>query len=117
MRTSSWTTASAGFRSILCPIDFSEHSRLALRYAEAIAARAKTTLTVIYANDPLLVATAATALHDRQLAARGASEVQRFINETLVTLAAVKHKRVKAVVSVGHPSDEILKAAACTRSV
>jgi nucleotide-binding universal stress UspA family protein len=116
MRISSRTPAWAGFRSVLCPVDFSEHSRLALRYAEAIAARAKTTLTVTYANDPLLVAAAAAALHDRQLAVRSASELRRFIDETLAAQSAGKRRRVKSVVSTGQPADEILKAAARIRS-
>jgi len=54
-----WT----GFRAVLCPIDFSDHARLALRYAEVVALRAKASLTVTYANDPLLIAAAAAALH------------------------------------------------------
>src|ERR1043166_4904901 len=55
----------AGFRSILCPIDFSEPSRLALRYAVGVATRNRASLTVANVNDPLLVAAAASALHDR----------------------------------------------------
>jgi nucleotide-binding universal stress UspA family protein len=116
MSVSSRTPAWPGFRSVLCPVDFSEHSRLALGYADAIAARAKTTLTVTYANDPLLVAAAAAALHDRQLAARSASELQRFIDETLAAQSAGKRPRVKSVVSIGQPADEILKVAARIRS-
>src|SRR5262245_3189754 len=75
----------AGFRAILCPVDFSEHSRLALRYAAAIAGRSKAALTVAYVNDPLLIAAAAAALHDRELAKKSASELKRFIDETLTT--------------------------------
>ena len=41
-------------RSILSPVDFSEHSRLALRWAGAFAARFKTRLTVLNVVDPLL---------------------------------------------------------------
>src|SRR4029077_9860410 len=51
MRVTPW----CGFRSLLCAVDFSEHSRLALQYATALAARRDTALTVLYANDPLLV--------------------------------------------------------------
>jgi nucleotide-binding universal stress UspA family protein len=99
-----------GFRSVLCPIDFSEHARLALRYAEAIAIRARGTLTVAYANDPLLVAAAAAALHDRHLAKRSATELRRFIDETLDPRS--RHRaRVKLAVSTGHPPDAIMKTA------
>jgi nucleotide-binding universal stress UspA family protein len=42
--------------SILCPVDFSEASRSALRYAAAIAARMHASLTVMTVEDPLLAA-------------------------------------------------------------
>ena len=58
------------FRSILCPIDFSEHSATALRYAAAIAKRSEARLHALYVNDPLLVAAAAIALNDRDIATR-----------------------------------------------
>ena len=41
-------------RSILSPVDFSEHSRHALRWAGAFAARFQSRLTVISVVDPLL---------------------------------------------------------------
>src|SRR4051812_8248938 len=88
-----------GFRSLLCPIDFSEHSRLALRYAEAIASRRNATLRVIYANDPLLVAAAAVALNDRSLAKRSSKELQDFVESTL-TASSRKRLLVKSSVSI-----------------
>jgi nucleotide-binding universal stress UspA family protein len=100
-----------GFRSVLCPIDFSEQSRLALRYAEAVARRGGARLIVSYANDPLLVAAAAAALHDRRLSQRSVSELRTFIDATLKPHAS-KRLRLKTQVSVGSPADEILKAAA-----
>jgi nucleotide-binding universal stress UspA family protein len=75
-----WT----GFRSVLCPIDFSENSRLALRYAAAVAARGRAALSVVYVNDPLLIAAAAAALHDRHFARRSAQQLREFIEATLV---------------------------------
>jgi universal stress protein A len=97
-------------RSVLCPIDFSEQSRLALRYAEAVARRSGARLIVSYVNDPLLVAAAAAALHDRRVAQRSAKELRTFIDATL-TPDASKRLRLKTQVSVGSPADEILKAA------
>jgi nucleotide-binding universal stress UspA family protein len=111
MRLKAWT----GFRSVLCAIDFSEHSRIALRHAAAIAARAKGALTVCYANDPLLVAAVAAALHDRQVAKRSATELQRFVDETL-TGRSNRELRVKSLVSMGRPPDEIMSAAARSQS-
>ena len=101
-----------GFRSILCPIDFSEHSRRALRYAESVAVRANATLTVTYANDPLLVAAAAVALHDRRITQRSATELRAFVEGTLVG----RGLQWKSQVSVGNPAQAILKAAARTRA-
>jgi universal stress protein A len=97
-------------RSVLCPIDFSEQSRLALRYAEAVARRSGARLIVSYVNDPLLVAAAAAALHDRRVAQRSAKELRTFIDATLQPDAS-KRLRLKTQVSVGSPADEILKAA------
>jgi hypothetical protein len=42
-------------RSILNPIDFSDQSRHALRWAEALASRHRSRLIVLAAVDPLLV--------------------------------------------------------------
>jgi hypothetical protein len=36
-------------------------------------------------NDPLLIAAAAAALHDRQLAKRSADELRKFVDETIAT--------------------------------
>ena len=58
-------TTRTGFRSILCPIDFSDQSRLALRYAAAVARRSHGRLSILYVNDPLLIAAAGIALNDR----------------------------------------------------
>jgi nucleotide-binding universal stress UspA family protein len=111
LRSRHWT----GFRSVLCPVDFSEHSRLALQYAEAVALRGNATLTVTYANDPLLVAAAAAALHDRHIAKRSASELRAFVDATLAA-SSQKRMRAKSDVSIGDPADEIMRAAARRRS-
>src|SRR5262245_27595177 len=99
----------AGFRSLLCPIDFSERSRRALKYAEAIASRGDAALAVAYVNDPLLVAAAGAALHDDRLVKKSGQELQDFVAATLSPGA--KQKLVKYHVSIGDPAAEILKAA------
>jgi nucleotide-binding universal stress UspA family protein len=111
MRSKRW----AGFRSVLCPIDFSEHSQRALRYAEAIALRGKAVLRVVYVNDPLLIAAAAAALHDLEFAERSGHELQEFINATIAPGSRTQ-LRVKAHVAIGNPPDEILKAANRSRT-
>jgi nucleotide-binding universal stress UspA family protein len=92
----------------LCPIDFSEHSRQALRYAAALAARSDAALMAIYVNDPLLIAAAAAALHDRTLAGRSLEELRAFVTETI----SRRGPRLTCRAPVGNPSDQILKAAA-----
>jgi universal stress protein A len=105
----------AGFRSVLCPIDFSEHSRHALEYAAAVALNAKAGLHVLYVSDPLLMAAAAAALRHRQLDEQTARELQAFIDGTL-PLRTRKRVGLTALVSAGDPADQILKAAARHRS-
>jgi nucleotide-binding universal stress UspA family protein len=106
-----WT----GFRTILCAVDFSDQSRLALQYAEAVARRAHGNLHVVFANDPLLVAAAAAALHDRRLAKRSGAELKTFVDKTLGTGASQKLK-VTTHSAVGHPRDVIPKTASRTRA-
>ncbi len=99
----------AGFRSVLCPIDFSEHSRRALQYAVAVASRGRASLTAFYVNDPLLMA-AALVLHDRQLAKRSESELDAFVDATVPARARTA-LRLTTGVATGDPGDQILKAA------
>ena len=105
-RPKRWT----GFRSVLCAIDFSDQSRLALRYAEYVALLGHAVLTVVFVDDPLLVAAATAALHDRDVSARSVRELQSFIDATLAP-SSRKRLRVRARVSTGLPADEIIKAA------
>src|SRR6185295_13262051 len=104
-RTPQW----AGFRSVLCPIDFSEDSRLALQYAAAVAGRGRAPLRVVYVNDPLLVAAAAT-MHNRAFVKDSARELQRFAEATLPP-ASHTRLRLKSQVAVGDPGDVIIKTA------
>jgi nucleotide-binding universal stress UspA family protein len=97
------------FQSILCPVDFSEQSRVALRYAEILVTRSKGQLTVLYVNDPLLVG-AAAIVHDRAFDARAGAELRRFVGAA-ISARARSAVSIKAVVSVGTPADEIAKAA------
>jgi len=105
----------AGFRAILCPIDFSDHSRDALRYADAIAVRAGAALRVCYVNDPLLVAAAASRLRYPGLALQSKRELRLFVETTLSSRPSSRHARTLGVLT-GDPGDEILKEAARRRS-
>ena len=102
--------ANAGFRSILCPVDFSPQSRIALRYAAALATRSHGRLSILYVNDPLLVAAAGIALHDRTLATRNLAELRRLVEST-VSPAVLEPARLDDAVTSGTPADEIVKTA------
>lgn len=104
MRTPHWRP----FRSVLCAVDFSETSAIALGYAAHIAARAAAPLTVAFANDPLLVAAAAAALHRRDIAKRSERELDDFVKATLPRDAA---RDVRLDVTVSEPDVAILDAA------
>ncbi len=71
------------FKSVLCAVDFSAQSEVVLRYAAAVAARAEGRLSVLYVNDPTLVAAAAIELGDRGLAAASKRELQQLVERTL----------------------------------
>lgn len=95
---------------MLCPIDFSDQSRLALRYAEEIARRGNARLVAVYANDKLLVAAAAAVLHDRHIEKRTAIELRNFVHSTLAA-GSIERLTVKCYSSTGVAPDEIIKAA------
>ncbi|MEO8260600.1 MAG: universal stress protein [Acidobacteriota bacterium] len=113
-RASTKRVAGGGFRSVLCPVDFSAHSRRALQYAALIARRSQGRLAVLYVNDPLLVAAAGIALNDRALAARNLAELRRFVRST-ISPADGERARFDEFVATGQPVAEITKAAARRR--
>jgi nucleotide-binding universal stress UspA family protein len=98
------------FQSILCPVDFSNHSRNAIRYAAALAQRSGGRLVVLFVNDPLLLAAAAAVFHHRRLfVERSRNELVRFVRQSL-QIGPASRKDVACVVSEGNPGDEILRA-------
>ena len=44
------------FRKILVPVDFSEHSDLALQRAAALSRSCEAPLTIVHVNEPLMLA-------------------------------------------------------------
>ncbi|OFW16734.1 MAG: hypothetical protein A3F69_01110 [Acidobacteria bacterium RIFCSPLOWO2_12_FULL_66_10] len=97
------------FRSILCPVDFSEHSRAALRHAAAVAASGRGRVTALFVNDALLVAAAAAAYDARLLATSTDAELRRFVTTSLPVAAA---RRVRYATAIGKPGREIVRLAA-----
>jgi nucleotide-binding universal stress UspA family protein len=98
------------FRSILCPIDFSEPSALALRYAAVLAKRSGGQLHVLSVNDPLLVAAAAVALGDRTFASVALGELPAFVAKA-IPAGAIKTPAIKYVVETGPPDRTIVATA------
>lgn len=96
-------------KSILCPIDFSDHSRIALVYAASLARRAGARLTVLFVNDPLLVSAAAAAYDRAELGEASQAEVLRFVRSTLRP-ALVQATSLTCRTALGKPSREIARA-------
>ncbi|MFI5178764.1 MAG: universal stress protein [Vicinamibacterales bacterium] len=92
------------FRSVLCPVDFSEHSRAALRYAAAVVTRSLGRITVLYVNDPLLIAAAAAAYSSSRLARTARAELGRFAR---TSLRASQAASLRLATAVGKPAIEI----------
>jgi|GEM_PF-729416 len=97
------------FSSVLCPVDFSDHSRVALRFASALSRRAEVPLRVLFVNDPLLVAAAAAAYNVESLGAATETELKRFVTSTL-TAKTAKVVAPTFGTALGKPPREILRA-------
>ncbi len=107
MRTSVGQTAL--FSSVLCPVDFSEHSRVALQFAAALGRRAAVPVRVFFVNDPLLVAAASAAYNVESLGAATEAELKRFVTATL-TATTAKAVAPTFGTALGKPQREILRA-------
>ena len=98
------------FRTILCPVDFSEHSRHALRHAALLAARHRRRLIVIFIEDPMLAAAAAVVHDERTLLDKGRTQLRRLV-ERAVSAYGLAMKSIAIDVTVGKPHEEITRAA------
>jgi nucleotide-binding universal stress UspA family protein len=93
---------------IVCAVDFSEHSRLALRYGVRVAEHFRATLLAVNVIDPLLVA----AAQARRLEV--VPDVQRELSAFVASsVPALDDKvgAVKTVVAVGDAPDELVRIA------
>jgi nucleotide-binding universal stress UspA family protein len=96
--------------SVLCPIDFSESSRGALRYAGTIAAHFHTSLTLLAVNDPLLDEAAELTGGHTQLVDDTRREMERFHRQAFgATVDALRD--VHFEIASGKPAPEILRVA------
>ena len=100
-------------RSILCPIDFSESSRGALRYAAAVASQLGARLTLLAVNDSLLIEAAALAAGPAHLVEDTIREARKFARDTFAANpAAVPDLHLE--VAAGKAASEILRVAQTT---
>lgn len=98
-------------RSILCPVDFSDQSQDALRWALAIAAYYQSRLIVLNAVDPLLAEAARARLH-LDLAKADTEPALREFVKTAMPETAAWAPQTSVDVRVGDASQVILDAAA-----
>jgi nucleotide-binding universal stress UspA family protein len=94
--------------AVLCPIDFSDSSRAALKYAAAVAAHFGTALTLLTVNDPLLVEADEMAHGPGRLAADARSELERFYADTFAG-DLPSGTTTTFVAATGQPAAEILR--------
>jgi nucleotide-binding universal stress UspA family protein len=101
--------------SLLCPVDFSEQSRHALRWAKTLARRTKGHLTVLSVVDPLLAEAARIRFGLDLVHAETEPALRQFAAETWSDEIA-HATNVTFDVRVGNPADVILETAARERT-
>jgi nucleotide-binding universal stress UspA family protein len=93
-------------RSILVPMDFSEHSRAALRYARELAATYEARLEVVHVIEeevmPVVYGLDAVAPPTEQVHKQAAQALRTLITEEIGT------EQVATTVTIGHPAAEVL---------
>src|SRR4029078_9447669 len=88
---------------VLCPLDFSDSSRGALRYANAIAGQVGAGLTLLVVNDPLLAEASYFAAGRSRLVDETVREMERFAKQTL---GAHANAEIAFEVANGKPAPE-----------
>jgi nucleotide-binding universal stress UspA family protein len=96
--------------SVLCPIDFSESSRGALRYGAAIAAHCGSSLTLLAVNDPVFDEAAELTGGHAHLVDDTRREMERFQRQACATLPHTPAELHFEIAS-GKPAPEILRVA------
>jgi nucleotide-binding universal stress UspA family protein len=94
------------FTSILCPVDFSENSECALRYAQRLAALTGARLHVMTAIDPLLEAASQAAGH-HALVEQTRTDLRALLNRLGISEQASDQSPTLTVVT-GQPARAIL---------
>jgi nucleotide-binding universal stress UspA family protein len=97
------------FTSILCAVDFSEHSRHAVRAAAALAARQGATLRVLHVIDMLLAEAAAIAYDETQLRTAATADLEEFTASACEAAGVTIEPTLE--IRIGRPDREIVEAA------
>ena len=96
-------------RSVICPVDFSDASRGALRYAAVVANYFHAELTVLTVTDPLLTEAAELSGAAEHLPEAVNKELLRFVKKSFE--GGVTPENMKLTVATGKPAVEILRFA------
>jgi nucleotide-binding universal stress UspA family protein len=96
--------------SILCPIDFSDASRGALRYAGLIAPHLNADLVALTVEDPLVAEAESLGRGISWCPDAAERELAEFVGQSMEGLTAPPSP-VECVVAVGKPAPEILRLA------
>ena len=99
------------FTSILCPVDFSEHSERALNVALDLAKLTNAHLTIVHVVDALLDAASRASGNQAALEAQTQHELQDLL-QRLAKSAGREPRRMAIAVAVGDPAEQVLKQAA-----
>jgi nucleotide-binding universal stress UspA family protein len=97
--------------SVLCPVDFSDASRGALRYAAALSDHFQARLTVLTVDDPLLADAAETLHGDRWLTMQSQQDLEGFVKDTFSHHHPVLPE-LQLIVLSGKPAPQIARVAA-----
>jgi universal stress protein A len=95
--------------TIVCPVDYSDCSKRALRFAGALAEHFGARLVVMHVFDPLVAGTA--ALHQFDITGRDGQEELRSFTDDHLPASVRDSKRLERVLLLGTPGHEIVKLA------
>lgn len=96
--------------SVLCPVDFSDASRGALRYAATLAEHFQASLTVMTVDDPLLADAARVEWGEGWLSTQSNRQLEAFVKDTFSHLQP-RLPELRRMLATGKPAPEILRAA------
>ena len=94
-------------RSVLVPIDFSDASRGALRYATALAHHLEAELRVVTVADPLLMEAALLRMSAEEVTAAVRKDLEAFCRDALEGSGA--RPTIRYEIATGKPAVEILR--------